>query len=339
MASATDRLSAISPDAAQEVEELTLRLAKRYDGPENEELLRELPVVAAGLPAAQRRFLRGFALGDSLGYCVVRGHTIDQTRIGPTPGHWRGRPRPGPEFAEEILLLLYASLLGEPFAWKTQQDGRLVHDVFPIKGYETEQLGVGSTDLLTLHTEDAFHPWRADFLLLGCLRNPRMVATIVAELDVRLLDPAHARTLHQPRFLIRPDDSHLAEHNAPSDAYGENFAEIAEMKRDDNRVAVLWGDPGCPYLRVDPYFMEVPEGDEEAAAALEAVSRLMERKAEDVVLRPGDILFINNHRLAHGRRPFTASYDGTDRWLKRVSVTTDFRKSRERRGTATARFI
>jgi len=327
----------LSAEEAAEVENLTLRIAKEYTGPEDEQLLRDLPLLATELPMGQRRFLRDFALEDELGYCVVRGHVFDDARIGPTPQHWRGRPTPTPEFAEEILLLLHGSLLGEPFGWKTQQDARLVHDIFPIKGFETEQMGIGSTDTLTLHTEDAFHPWRADYLLLECLRNPDGIATIVSEPDLKLLDPAHLELLHEPNFLIRPDDSHLAKHNVTQGVDAE-FSEIADMKADDNRVAVLYGSRKHPYLRLDPYFMETPK-DPAAAAALNAVNELLEASCLDVALEPGDVLIINNHRLAHGRQAFQARYDGTDRWLKRVSITTDLRKSHERRASATARLI
>ncbi|MDX8035389.1 guanitoxin biosynthesis L-enduracididine beta-hydroxylase GntD [Lentzea sp. BCCO 10_0856] len=331
------RIYHLSAEEAAEVENLTLRIAKEYTGPEDEQLLRDLPLLAAELPVGQRRFLRDFALEDQLGYCVIRGHALDDARIGPTPQHWRGRPTPTPEFAEEILILLHGSLLGEPFGWKTQQDARLVHDIFPIKGFETEQMGIGSTDTLTLHTEDAFHPWRADYLLLECLRNPDKIATIVSEPDLTSLDAEHLELLHEPNFLIRPDDSHLAKHNVTKGVDAE-FSEIDEMKADDNRVAVLYGSRKHPYMRLDPYFMETPR-DPAAREAMNAVNELLEASCLDVALEPGDILVINNHRLAHGRQAFQARYDGTDRWLKRVSITTDLRKSHERRASATARLI
>ena len=59
----------------------------------------------------------------------------------------------------------------------------------------------------------------------------------------------------------------------------------------------------------------------------------------EVVLRPGDVLFIDNYRVVHGRKPFKARYDGTDRWLKRIGVTRDLRKSRAARETAASRII
>jgi len=38
----------------------------------------------------------------------------------------------------------------------------------------------------------------------------------------------------------------------------------------------------------------------------------------------------------HGRKPFTARFDGTDRWLKRVCITRDLRKSRDARAHSTS---
>jgi hypothetical protein len=37
--------------------------------------------------------------------------------------------------------------------------------------------------------------------------------------------------------------------------------------------------------------------------------------------------------------PFTARYDGTDRWLKRINVTHDLRRSRAMRASAGNRLI
>jgi alpha-ketoglutarate-dependent taurine dioxygenase len=39
-----------------------------------------------------------------------------------------------------------------------------------------------------------------------------------------------------------------------------------------------------------------------------------------VRLAAGDVLVVDNDVVVHGREPFRPRYDGTDRWLKRVSV-------------------
>ncbi|HLU99374.1 MAG TPA: hypothetical protein VKZ89_21285, partial [Thermobifida alba] len=199
----------LTPDEAAATADVTRELAAAYPSFGDAGLLRDLPRLAARLPLGVQRFLRDFKLGDRHGHVVIRGHDVDQQRIGPTPEHWRGRRRPGPEFPEELLLMLYAALLGEPFGWATQQDGHLVHDIFPIRRHENDQLGMGSKELLTWHTEDAFHPYRSDYLLLGALRNPDRVPTTVGELDLSSLSDDDIDILFQPRFHIAPDESHL----------------------------------------------------------------------------------------------------------------------------------
>ena len=53
----------------------------------------------------------------------------------------------------------------------------------------------------------------------------------------------------------------------------------------------------------------------------------------------GDFAFIDNYQAVHGRKPFRARYDGRDRWLKRINVVRDLRKSRESRLSAASRVL
>jgi L-asparagine oxygenase len=80
-------------------------------------------------------------------------------------------------------------------------------------------------------------------------------------------------------------------------------------------------------------------GDDQARRALEAVVAAIDAGLSDLVAEAGDLLIIDNFRAVHGRKPFTARYDGGDRWLKRVNVARDLRRSRPRRGSATCRLI
>ncbi|WP_062650045.1 arginine beta-hydroxylase, Fe(II)/alpha-ketoglutarate-dependent [Streptomyces maremycinicus] len=330
----------LTPDEAEQTAELTLRLAERYIADDDPDLLLDLPRLATGLPVRTQRFLRAFATAEPTGFGVVSGHLFDQERIGPTPEDWRERPRPNTEFPEEILVLLYAGLLGEPFGWTTQQDGRLVHDIFPVRKHENDQLGLGSKETLTWHTEDAFHPYRGDYLVLASLRNPDRVATTVGEYVAHALPPTDLEVLFEERFHIAPDESHLPKNNSrPSDGDTERFATLEKLIHERRPVAVLFGPRQEPYLRLDPYFMEVPETDPEARRALDRLIAVIDAGLREVALEQGDCLVINNHRVVHGRVPFTARYDGTDRWLKRINVTHDLRKSRAMRATSSTRLI
>jgi hypothetical protein len=155
------------------------------------------------------------------------------------------------------------------------------------------------------------------------------------------LDPGVARTLSEPRYTIRPDESHGAadggHHGADDDTLKGAYRHIEEMLNNPRPQPVLLGHPRSPYLRLDPYFM--PPGDEVSQRALDSLIREIDSKLSEVVLRPGDFLFVDNYRAVHGRKSFKARYDGADRWLKRINVTRDLRKSRDSRETSHSRVI
>lgn len=76
---------------------------------------------------------------------------------------------------------------------------------------------------------------------------------------------------------------------------------IMVIDQNPEKVPILYGVEEAPYLRIDPYFMDKTA--------------------------PGEILFLDNCRAVYGRKSFRARFDGTDRWLKRLNVTRDLRKS------------
>lgn len=290
------------------------------------DILREFTVYAHDIPSRIRHTLNEFRLEQMSGVLLVTGYAVDQERVGPTPAHWRNGHRPAAACREEILLVLLSTLIGDPFCWATQQDGKLIHDVLPIKGHEQEQLGSSSESLLTWHTEDAFHPFRGDFLSFACLRNPYAAATTIGYVDALDLPEATKEILFEQRFGIRPDESHLPKNNATQGE--ETFARINKAWREPDPVAVLFGDPAKPYIRADPYFMTVAPDDHEARSALDCLINEMDQKIFDLQLTSGDFCFVDNFRVVHGRKPFTPRHDGMDRWLKRLNITCDLRKSR-----------
>ena len=296
---------------------------------ESEDALQRATLLAHQLPVRIRRCLNDFRLERMSGVLRISGYEVDQERLGPTPRHWRERQLPSPAHQEEMLLILFGSLLGDAFAWATQQDGRLIHDIVPIRGHENEQMGSSSESLLTWHTEDAFHPLRGDFLGLCCLRNPNRAATTVGFVDDLDLPAGVVEILSAERFIIRPDEAHLPKNNS---SVGQGtFDGVGEMMRNPAPVAVLFGDPSRPYVRTDPYFMTVPSNDQEAQAALDELIKSMDDLMVDLKLESGDFCFLDNYRVVHGRKPFKARHDGTDRWLKRINITNDLRKSKSAR--------
>lgn len=259
---------------------------------------------------------------------VLSGFPIDDDSIGPSPESWRAVP---PLRRQELFLLLISAPLGQPFGYRTQQDGRLVHDILPIRGDEDEQLGSSSATELTWHTEDAFHESRCDYLALLCMRNDEATSTTLAIPDLSRLSDESRRILAQPLFQIMPDDSHFAVRNPLASANGDTaayFDAINQRTAAPPHIAVLSGPVSHPYLRIDPAYMSAVTEDSDAARALAEVSALIEGALTEVSIRPGEVLLLDNYRAVHGRRPFEARYDGRDRWLKRVNVTRDMRRQR-----------
>jgi Fe(II)/alpha-ketoglutarate-dependent arginine beta-hydroxylase len=322
-------------------------LASQYQSAEDTRFLEDAPVIAHDLPKRVRVLMNDFKLKEPEGICIISGYQVDEAKVGKTPPHWKWRNGRSPALEEEMLLILFGSLLGDVFGWGTQQDGHIVHDVIPIKGHEHEQLGSSSEELLTWHIEDAFHPYRGDYICMMCLRNRDNVATTVASIDAVKLQPEQIKVLFEPRFTIRPDESHLeknkselyAQTETPDDLVESAYDRINEMNTRPEKLPVLFGDPQSPYLRIDPYFMNRLPDDEEAQQALDALVQAIDEVIYDMVLQTGEICFLDNYRVVHGRKQFKAHFDGYDRWLKRINVTRDLRKSRNARSSCQSRII
>ncbi|MGW2786682.1 guanitoxin biosynthesis L-enduracididine beta-hydroxylase GntD [Streptomyces populi] len=326
----------ITPTDLATIENLLARVDAAYSHPEAPEFLLDAPQLAAGLPAGLTRFLRAFRLTETSAAVVVRGLPVDDAGVGPTPLHWSQQADPASTRREEFFFALVASVLGEPFGWSTLQDGRLVHNVIPIPGEECQQSGHGSTDLLEWHTEDGFHPNRCDYLGLMGVRNHGEVPTTYASIATLDLPEDYLEVLSEPRFLIRPDTEHLR--NARRNG-ADSPSTVQQIGTAPQPTAVLFGGVDRPYLRIDPYFMSSVPGDDHAADALELVVKQLEANLEDVVVHAGEVLFIDNFRAVHGRRPFQAAYDGTDRWLKKLVLSRDLRSSRALRTSAGSRIL
>ncbi|MGW2564262.1 TauD/TfdA family dioxygenase [Streptomyces sp. NPDC001514] len=69
-------------------------------------------------------------------------------------------------------------------------------------------------------------------------------------------------------------------------------------------------------------------GDTEAERALDEIVRQLEAAQQDIIVGQGSLLIIDNYRAVHGRKAFTARFDGTDRWLKKLIIARNLRPSR-----------
>jgi L-asparagine oxygenase len=320
-----------------EIDELTRTLLAEHGASTAPSLLAVASSLGHRLPARLVEEIRAFRLQETAAALVLRGLPVDDAAIGPTPLDWRHQDGSERTAQHEVYMVLVASLLGDIFGWSTLQDGRLIHDVVPMPSEANEQSGHG-TVALEWHTEDGFHPFRCDYLFLLGLRNYDAVPTTVASIDDVEIKAEHRAILRQPRFLIRPDNEHL--NRARALAAGSDVVHTVQRMHDDPEPsAVLFGHPDQPYLRIDPAFMSPPPDDPEAAEALDALINALNEQLVEVALAPGDLLIVDNYKAVHGRCAFQARYDGTDRWLKKLVVTRDLRKSRIYRSAPDGRVL
>ncbi|HKH35713.1 MAG TPA: guanitoxin biosynthesis L-enduracididine beta-hydroxylase GntD [Rubrobacter sp.] len=300
------------------IQPLVREVASRHRSVEDAGFLDNVSTDAQELPRRLRVFLNTFRLKEPSGVCLISGYPVDDAKIGKTPSHWTKKPDSSAT-EEEIFLNLCGALLGDAVAWSHQRGGLVCQDLVPVEGHENEMLGSGSELELVWHTEDARYSYRGDYIGLMCLRNPDAVPTTFASIDGARLDSNHVEILFEPHFVFRPDPSHSADSEAV-------------------KAPVLYGDPESPYVRFDPYCMEQPETDE-ARSAMDYLIRTIDENLTGVALRPGECLFIDNYKAVHGRSSFKAKFDGTDRWLKRINIARDLRKSRAVRKGPSSRLI
>ncbi|MGW5725961.1 TauD/TfdA family dioxygenase [Nocardia beijingensis] len=282
-------------------------------------LIERIDAGAARLPAEVRHAMRPPA--TAAGAAVVGRLPLTDSEFGPTPPSWReaarwsGDPeRRAHSFELDLVMLLLARSAGEPFGWQGQQDGRLVNNIVPAAGHEHEQSGASSKVLLSPHTEDAFHPRRANLLMLGCLRNPDLVGTTVSSVRRIELSTAQRELLSTPTLPILPDVSYGDGHETHTPA----------------AVPTLWSAAGPEQqtLRYDPAYTPLADAGPEFRAAYDHLAAELERVCVTAALAPGELLLVDNDVAVHGRVPFTARYDGTDRWLKRVNIRLPERRRR-----------
>jgi Fe(II)/alpha-ketoglutarate-dependent arginine beta-hydroxylase len=302
----------IEPNERRQIDWLVDDVLDEYGQWDPVQFVAHAKTVAESMPIRVRQFFRRVQ-SDEVDVAVLSGLPLTPD-LGPTPTGWDMAQKTGAGSREEVVLTLCSAALGEPFAWDDQQNGRIVHDVCPAPGMEHSQTSGSSTAPLSLHTEDAFHQCRADYVALYCLRNPDRIGTTVVRADRLDLPPRLSEVLSEKRFRHRPDQSHVSGPHGDTD-------EAADVD------AILFGPPESRYLRID--FDDTSAVEDDDHVAQEAITELYQHMCgalERVTLEPGDAIFLDNYRLVHGREPFEPRYDGNDRWLKRVNLIRDIRR-------------
>ena len=215
------------------------------------------------------------------------------------------------DHVSEFTLLTVARRLGQPVGYQPEHGGDIVQNIVPTKAAADRQVSTSSKVELMFHTEAAFHPHRPRYLLLLCLRGDPSAATTLSSVHEVLphLPDDIRDVLFQQRFRTAVDESYLDGR--------QNVLGVP--------MAVLSGHRKYPSMVFDADLMVGM--DEQADDALQALAQAVAALQTSVVLEAGDLLVVDNAVAVHGRSPFTARFDGTDRWLQRTFVVSDLAAS------------
>jgi len=298
------------------IDSLLSKLIVNYSSPSETKFLLNARIYANYLPESILYVLNNFRYDDNDdGVLLLKGVDIDDEKIGKTPSYTGKDKDENSAIRESFFLILLSSFIGYPIGWKSQRDGALINSIIPLRESMNEQLSTGCIDL-NWHTEEAFHQFRADYLCLMCLRNKDKVPTTIGSIKNIKIKDSIKKILFENNFIFLKDNNFVT----------TDTSEILEP--------IMFGDFNSPYIKIDPSFMKVEAGNDRAKSALEIVIKEIQKNLQEVVLNKGDVLFIDNYRVVHGRKAYTPRFDGTDRWLKRVNIAIDLRKSRALRETS-----
>lgn len=301
--------------------ELIERVSNKYESAEDEAFIRNAKLYAGELPPDLRSYLYELSHDQShVGVAMIRG--FEPVQPWPkTPKTWFIEDSYEPKFETDYLAIIFTAILGEPFGFETQQAGKLIHDILPIKGRELYQEGASSLAMLNFHTEDACHPYRADFICINCIKNPTNVGTLVVAVNDFELDINTKSVLREERFYHLSDNTHTNE--------------VANSKPE----SILFGNIDSPYIRYDFDFTVAREGDEEAANAITVLNEKIAESQKEVELLPGDFCFVDNYKWLHGRKPFKANFNNEDRWLRRFNIKVDLSEAVDYRRCLSSRML
>jgi L-asparagine oxygenase len=262
------------------------------------------------LPAALRRVLRQFS-ADSGPEGAIQLHGLPSGSMHPTPTEKESVERAATVPASALVMCAMA--LGEVVAFRAEKRGAVVHNVVPVPGDERVQSNAGSRVMMEMHIENAFHPHRPDFVALACVRpDPTGSAGLrVASMRraLRMVGAEDRTVLAEPRFRTEP----------PPSFTGDGYANLEPHP-------VLSGAPEDPDVKVD--FNATEPLDRSAGQAMASLRAALEEVTDTVYFEPGDVVIVDNRVALHGRTAFEPRYDGYDRWLHRVFIQADGRRSR-----------
>lgn len=264
-------------------------------------------IIRRLLPSETYKRIQSFKYGlTKEGFLLLRNVPIDATLCN-TPDEELPDTFHRVSRLSESCLVGIGQIMGEVFSYKSEREGRLIHNIYPRKSKQTVASSEGSSVHLHLHTEDIhLFPYFPSYVLFLCLRGEphQRVHTYIlrAEDIIQKLDEEVVEVLSEPRFYHEPPPV-FGDRSMRSD-----LMPILQVIDKGVQIGVELNDTkgSCPESR-------------------RALKQLIEicNKSENLIkvcLEPGDLLILDNRKVLHGREPFHSSFSTSKRWCQRVIV-------------------
>ncbi|WP_299207388.1 TauD/TfdA family dioxygenase [uncultured Dokdonia sp.] len=224
----------------------------------------------------------------------------------------------------DIIHGLFSSLLGEPFSFSTQRHGHAYNRIIPLPKFESiSNSSSGSLYNFGFHSEDAFHIGMPDYLGLMCLRNTENAPTVIASIKDVFIPREIKKILFEPQFYIESNPIHK-----------NVIKEINSTKK-----SILFGHFDNPYLRINMNTLDLNMYEGKVKEALSFIYEAINKNKIEITLKSGNCLYVDNFNAVHRRDSFIPNYGDEARWLTRLVVTNDLRKTRHLRDKADSRII
>jgi L-asparagine oxygenase len=278
-----------------------------------DEFCRQARDLSEKIPVRIKLMLRHFIKHNSpTGFFLIRGLYTDPS-LPPTP------PTNIHKVGENTIMAKIQAIMvhfmgGDMIAYEAEGYGRLFQDVVPDKAMANNQTSIGSLTELEIHTEQAFSKLRPDLLSLACLRGDEAAITYILPLDTILdhLTVTEIEHLKQPLWYTGVDLSFKL--NGHDFIDGDIRGPMSILGSDEPTTLVF---------------------DQDLMYGVDDVADGLLRKIVDIyythrighVLKPGEIMIVDNRFAVHGRSPFFPRYDGSDRFLVRCFAALDYERS------------
>lgn len=255
----------------------------------------------------------------SAGVLVIDGFGIDDS-LPPTRCDGRRSSQKMTTYSEQVLAAV-GQLLGQPIAFANERNGNIIQCLTPVKGKEAALTNEGSKRL-DFHSEHAATGFIlgqdvsvVDYLcFFGLREDPHDEARTLVS-DVRdalaILSPETVWTLRQPEFILRPPY--------------QVRASLPDELKQFSGVPLLRGPVGAPIIRVALYGDLVEGMTQPAVRSIPELREALEAVRREIPTVAGRCVVLDNNVVTHARTESSPAFDGKDRWLQRMMVTTNLR--------------